>query len=50
MFIRVKRVNGKDYYYLVENDWKGGTCKQKVVRYLGKTKPSAQILQEILKT
>jgi len=49
MFIRVKVINKKNYYYLVENKWQDGTCKQKVIRYLGKTKPSAQLLQEVLK-
>lgn len=44
MFIRVKKVKGHDYYYLVENVWKDGKCHQVVRHYIGKNKPSAQLL------
>jgi hypothetical protein len=49
MFIRAKTINGKNYYYLVENRWDGEKVKQKVVRYLGTTKPNPQIIADALK-
>ena len=36
MFVRVKKIKGYQYAYLVENRWKYGTSKQKVKEYLGK--------------
>jgi len=36
MFVRVKKIKGYQYAYLVENSWKKGTSKQKVKDYLGK--------------
>ena len=36
MFLRVKKVKGKEYCYLVENQWKKKSC-QKVRKYLGAT-------------
>jgi len=39
MFIRVKTIKNKDYYYLVENKRDGDKVKQKVVKYLGTTRP-----------
>ena len=35
MFIRIKKVKGKEYAYLVENEWKSGS-KQKVKGYIGR--------------
>ena len=42
-FIRIKKINGKEYAYLVENKWykrgfksKGKGSRQRVSRYLGK--------------
>lgn len=35
MFVRVKKVNGKEYAYLVENIWKEGKTRQRVKKYLG---------------
>ena len=42
-FIRVKKISGKEYAYLVENKWykrgfkgKGSGSRQKVSRYLGR--------------
>lgn len=34
-FFRVKKIKGKEYAYIVENEWKGGS-RQKVKGYLGK--------------
>ena len=36
MFIRIKRVKGQDYGYLVENTWTGKGARQKVTGYLGR--------------
>ena len=44
MFIRSKTVNGRKYYYLVKNERKGDKVVQKVVRYLGITKPSSSVV------
>ena len=35
-FVRVKRINGGTYAYLVENSWTRKGTRQKVSRYLGK--------------
>lgn len=50
MFIRTKRVKGKRYAYLVENEWKNGRSRQKVVNYLGRvfdapTPPAPELSQ-----
>ncbi|MBW2969903.1 hypothetical protein KY309_02355 [Candidatus Woesearchaeota archaeon] len=37
MFVRVKRIKGKPYAYLVENEWTPWGSRQKVTKYLGKT-------------
>lgn len=34
-FIRVKRISGKEYGYLVENSWTRSGPRQKVAKYLG---------------
>lgn len=49
MFIRVKAIKGKNYYYLVENTRNGEKVKQKVIKYLGTTKPNAAIVIDSLK-
>jgi hypothetical protein len=36
VFVRLKKVKGKDYAYLVKNEWKKGKVKQKTVKYLGR--------------
>ncbi len=35
-FIRIKRIKGKEYGYLVENSWINNSSRQKVKDYLGK--------------
>jgi hypothetical protein len=35
-FFRIKKIKGNDYVYLVENEWKGNTSRQKVIGYLGR--------------
>ena len=36
MFIRIKKIKGGEYAYLVENTWKRKTSRQTVKEYLGK--------------
>lgn len=36
MFVRIKKIKGYQYAYLVENTWEKGTSKQKVKEYLGR--------------
>ena len=36
MFLREKKVKGKEYLYAVENVWKKGRVKQKVKKYIGR--------------
>jgi len=47
-FIRTKKVKGHTYYYLVESYREGGKVKQRVIRYLGKNKPTPEALQRII--
>lgn len=35
-FVRIKKIKGKEYAYLVKNVWKDGKVKQKTLKYLGK--------------
>lgn len=42
MFVRVKKIKNREYYYLVENKRVGDQVKQKVIKYLGTTKPSVK--------
>ncbi len=36
MFVRVKKIKGRPYAYLVENEWTPWGSRQKVTKYLGK--------------
>ena len=36
MFIRGKKIKGKEYAYLVKNEWQPWGSRQKVTKYLGK--------------
>ncbi len=36
MFVRLKKIKGLEYAYLVKNVWKKKTPRQKVVQYLGR--------------
>ena len=36
VFVRIKRISGKEYAYLVSNSWTGSGPRQKVSEYLGK--------------
>lgn len=35
-FVRIKRISGKEYGYLVANSWTGSGPRQKVAKYLGR--------------
>ena len=37
MFVRAKKINGKTYAYLVQNEWTPWGSRQRVTKYLGKT-------------
>jgi len=37
MFVRVKKIKGRPYAYLVENEWTPWGSRQRVNKYLGKT-------------
>ena len=37
MFIRIKKIQGKTYAYLVKNEWTPWGSRQKVTKYLGRT-------------
>jgi hypothetical protein len=40
-FLRVKKIKGKSYFYLVENVREGAQVRQRIVRYYGDTCPQA---------
>ena len=46
MFIRKKKVSGKVYYYLVENNRVGDKVRQKVVKYLGNSEKISSLILE----
>ena len=48
MFIRAKKQGNQTYYYLVKNKREGKRVIQKVIKYLGKEKPSPEALQRII--
>lgn len=47
VFVRIQKRGNKKYLYLVSNSWVNGTCKQKVLRYLGTLDNLAERLTEI---
>ena len=47
-FIRVKRISGNDYGYLVENSWTEKGARQKVGSYLGKVHTPEKVKSESL--
>jgi hypothetical protein len=51
-FIRIKRISGKEYGYLVANSWTGSGPRQKVSKYLGRVirpeKAKSEALQAFL--
>ncbi len=49
MFIRLKKIKGKEYAYLVQNSWTGNGARQKVAGYLGKLHKPERMRQKGLK-
>ena len=47
-FVRTKKIYGQTYYYLVQNVREGSKVRQKVLKYLGKDKPSSEELERII--
>ncbi|MEW6556011.1 MAG: hypothetical protein AB1349_01500 [Elusimicrobiota bacterium] len=47
-YIRKKRINNKDYYYLVKSKKTGNRILQKHIAYLGKTPEEAQKKKELI--
>ena len=45
-FIRVKKISGKYYYYLVESSRINGKVRQKVVKYIGKSKNLVSMIKD----
>lgn len=45
VFLRVKKINNNHYYYLVKSVRIKGKIRQKVVRYIGKSKKLASIIE-----
>ena len=48
MFVRLKRIKGKDYAYLVENSWTRKGARQKVAKYLGRVIKPESVKSESL--
>ena len=42
MFVRIKKINGHEYRYLVKSVREDGKIKQKVIKYLGKVIPNQE--------
>ena len=49
VFVREKRVKGNTYYYLVKSVRKGGSVRQKTIKYLGPEKPSEDEIRRLRK-
>ena len=47
VFIRVKKINNNHYYYLVKSVRINGKIRQKVVKYIGKSKNLVSMLKNV---
>ena len=47
-YVRTKKVKGQTYYYLVEAKREGMKVRQKVLRYLGKERPSPEEIERLI--
>ncbi|MCJ2513462.1 MAG: hypothetical protein LN408_03350 [Candidatus Thermoplasmatota archaeon] len=47
-FIRKKTIKGNDYFYEVESIREGDKVRQKVIKYLGTTKPTEKIIEKAI--
>jgi len=45
VFLRAKKINNNHYYYLVKSVRVNGKVKQKVVKYIGKSKNLVSLLK-----
>lgn len=45
VFIRSKRIKGREYYYLVKSARRGGKVQQIILEYLGSKYPSREELK-----
>jgi hypothetical protein len=48
-YIRVQKRGNRTYYYLVKSEREGSKVRQKVLRYLGTSKPSKADINSIIK-
>lgn len=48
MFVRVKTIKGRNYFYLVKSERKNGQVRQKVVKYIGSQRPDERRLKKII--
>jgi len=46
MFVRVKKIKGNNYAYLVQNEWTPWGSRQRVTKYLGKTHTPTRYSEE----
>ncbi|MCX6695611.1 MAG: hypothetical protein NTU61_04885 [Candidatus Altiarchaeota archaeon] len=49
MYVRKKRIHGKEYYYLVKSVREGRIVIQKFIEYLGPDMPSKSHLERIMR-
>lgn len=47
VFLRVKKINENCYYYLVKSVRINGKARQKVVKYIGKSKNLVSMLKNV---
>ena len=47
VFLRVKKINNNHYYYLVKTVRINGKVRQKVVKYIGKSKNLVSMLKNV---
>ncbi len=47
-FVRKKEYDGRVYYFLVKSIRDGNKVRQKVIKYLGKNKPSKEEIKKLL--
>ena len=45
-FLRVKKINNNYYYYLVKSERINGKVRQKVVKYIGKSKNLVSLIED----
>jgi len=48
-FVRIKRIKGRTYYYLVESRREGKRVRQKVLKYLGAEPPTREEIEAMMR-